>query len=519
MTPMRPSQVPGRRHATGSWGSTLALTLGILGLCLVGGVASALGSVLLVGVLAAALVGIGLLMNPKVHLVFGMVFALVVTGVMEFFFFFGQANWLSSLLVGSMLIPAVLRLLWNKAEHPGLTVFGVSLMTYLLLLAASSVINRLAIVQVLVGVRSYLPYIGVAALLVYGGFPQTFLRKLPTGLLVIGLCQLPFALVQQFVVGPWRGTLRNAVGRADEAIVGTFGGSAITGGYTGEMAAFLVMMVVMLLALRREGRISGAAVLLGAVALMVPILLAETKVVFVLLPVLLVVCFAGDMRRKPKFALGLVIGGGILFGAVALTYSIRYWSGGVEASAALGYSFDPDFMIGPGQRGRVGTLVHWFDTNVLGGNVSGAVLGHGIASSVDGSVTLGAGSAVLRYGPGLDTHAMSRLLWDGGALTLAVFLFMCARAFMVSWRLASRTDIDPTDRANLTANAAIALTIFMMTPYQLSSLGGSAMQFLCWFSIGFAEVMRRRLSEPLKQALPARANEMRSVLPAASLRR
>jgi hypothetical protein len=490
---MNKPHILGRSVPSNSWGTTAGLVSAIAVLCLVGGVAAALGSVLVVGVLAASLVGVALLMNPRVHMGFGMVFAMVITGVLEFFFFFGQANWLSSLLVGSMLIPAVMRLMWERTERYGLTLFGISIVSYLLLLLVSSAINRIDPVQAIVGVRSYLPYIGVATLLVYGGFSLTFLRKLPTWLLWIGLLQLPAALVQYFVVGPWRGTLRNAVGREDEAIVGTFGGSVITGGYTGEMAAFLVMMVMMLLALKREGRVSGFVVAVGAVTLLLPVLLAETKVVVVLLPLLMLACFGGEVARKPKFALGLGVGGSILIGAVVLTYFNRYWKDGAVAMKQLGYSFDPDFMVRPGHRGRVGTVIHWFDTNVLSGDLVGSLVGHGVASSVEGSLTIGVGSAVRRFGLGLDSHAMSRLLWDGGMLTFAVFVFLCARAFSLSWKLARLQHIDPLDRANLTTNAAISLCVLVMLPYQLSALGGSAMQFLCWFSFGFAEVMRRRL--------------------------
>jgi hypothetical protein len=492
------------RSTTGRpWASSVAVVLLVMVACGMGGIAAALGSVLVVGVFAASLVGVALLMNPRVHLVFGLAFAMVITGVLESFFFFGQANWLSSLLVGAMLIPATMKLMWDRSERRGLTAFGLLVTTYLLLLAASSALNRIDPVQAIVGVRSYLPYVGVAALLVYGGLSLDFLRKLPTLLLWVGLLQLPVALVQHFIVGPWRGGLRSAIGRDDEAIVGTFGGSVITGGYTGEMAAFLVMMVMLLLALRREGRVTVPMVILGACALLLPILLAETKIALVLLPLLLLACFGSDALRRPKFALGLAVGGAILIGAVILTYFNRYWQDGGVAMKQLGYSFDPEFMVRPGHRGRVGTIVHWFNTNVLSGDVVGSLIGHGVASSVEGSLTLGAGSAVRRFGTGLDSHAMSRLLWDGGLLTFGVFVLLCVRAFIVSWRLARRHDTDPIDRANLTCVAAISLGMLVMLPYQVSALGGSAMQFLFWFSIGFAEVMRRRNS-------PARAPVMRS---------
>ena len=130
--------------------------------------------------------------------------------------------------------------------------------------------------------------------------------------------------------------------------------------------------------------------------------------------------------------------------------------------------------------------------NVQHGSVFNALIGHGVGSSVEGSFTIGMGTAVRQYGLGLDAHAMSRLLWDGGLLAFVLFLCIGLRTFWTSWKLANG-DLQPgSDRAAATFCAAASLTMVFMLPYQMSMLGGSAMQFLFWFTVGYTEMLRRR---------------------------
>ncbi|MFT7723277.1 MAG: hypothetical protein QM788_10665 [Roseateles sp.] len=482
-----------RRMSTGNrWsGATVGILAVAIVLAVVGGLAAALGAILPIAMLSALLIGVAVIVSPRLHIVLATLVALVVTGVLEFFASFGQANWLSSLIVGSMLITVVARIAGGRAANEPLGSLMPLVVVYLLTLGFSSVVNQISFAQAMVGVRGYVPYIGVAALLIWGGLkPETgqLLFKILVG---IALLQVPFGLYQSLVVGPWRVAQAGAIGRADEAVVGTFGGNVLTGGYTGEMASFLVMVMVFVTALRRD-RLMSTPVVVGIVAcLLVPILLAETKVTLVLIPVLFVVAFLTDLRRNPKFAFTAVVAGGIAFSVIAVTYYIKYWASG-DAGHDFGYSFDPNFMVTPDHRGRVGTIVHWYQMNVQLGSIFGALIGHGVGSSIEGSFTIGMGSAVRQYGLGLDAHAMSRLLWDGGIICFVLFASIGVRTFWISWKLANGGLEPGLDRAAATFCAAASLSMVLMLPYQMSVLGGSAMQFIFWFTVGYTEMLRRR---------------------------
>ncbi|MFG6417036.1 hypothetical protein ACG02S_24375 [Roseateles sp. DC23W] len=470
------------------------ILMATLALAVIGGLAAAVGAVLIVGVIAAVAVGIGIMLFPKLHILFGMIFALVITGVLEFFFYFGQANWLSSVIVASMMLPALLRLLGMSQERDGVSAFAAILVAYIVGLLASSVINRIPVPQVIVGVRNYLPYIGVAMLIVYGGFEIGFVRKVLRALLFIALIQIPVAIYQHIVVGPARVAMRGAVGREDEAIVGTFGGSIVTGGYTGEMASFLVMAVMFVIALWRERKLKGWLAAVFSIALLIPVLLAETKIALLLLPVLSLIAFGSDIKKSPATAVVGLIGVALLMTAVGGVYALKYWQSSDQAASQLLYSFDPDFMVTPDHRGRVGTIVHWYQTNLQEGNYVGALIGHGMASSLEGSSTIGLGSAVRQFGLGLDAHGMSRLLWDGGMLVFSLFAMLCVRTIYVASKLRKKDSIASEDRAGLTFALVAATSMFLMLPYQMSVLGGSAMQFVFWCVVGYVEYMRRACS-------------------------
>jgi hypothetical protein len=492
----------GRPARNRSSGAGLGIMAVAIVLAVVGGLAAALGAVLPVAMLSALIIGVAVIASPRLHIVLATLVALVVTGVLEFFASFGQANWLSSLIVGSMLITVAARIAGGKTANEPIGSLMPLVVLYLLTLCFSSVVNQIPFAQATVGIRSYVPYIGVAALLIWGGFKPETGRLLFKILIGIALLQVPVGLYQSLVLGPWRVTQVGAIGRADEAVVGTFGGNVLTGGYTGEMASFLVMAMVFVTALRRDRLMSIPSVVGIVVLLLIPILLAETKITLILIPVLFVVAFLTDLRRNPKFALTAVVAGGFVFSVIAVTYYVKYWTGG-DAGHHLGYSFDPDFMVTPDHRGRVGTIVHWYQMNVQHGNVFNALIGHGVGSSVEGSFTIGMGSAVRQYGLGLDAHAMSRLLWDGGLLAFLLFLGIGLRTFWTSWKLANGGLQPGPDRAAATFCAAASLTMVFMLPYQMAMLGGSAMQFLFWFTVGYTEMLRRRYRASAAR-LPAR---------------
>lgn len=481
--------------------ASVAIVGGAAILAFVAGLLSAFGAVLPAAMLAALLIGVAVIASPRLHIYLAMIVALVVTGILEFFASFGQANWLSSLIAGSMLLTAFAKCMSPQKNGASVSGLVVLILMYLVVLAFASILNGVPIPQAIVGIRNYVPYLGVAALLIWGGLPTETCRSLLKMLLAIALLQVPFALLQFLVVGKWRALQRGAVGRSDEAVVGTFGGNILTGGYTGEMAAFLVMAMVLVAALRRERLVGAGTAAAMLLAMLVPILVAETKVTLVLIPILFGVAFFSDIRRNPRFAFVAIFFGSILVSVVAATYYVKYWGGESVAAQQMGYSFDPDFMVTPDHRGRVGTVVHWYKVNVVHGELIQALVGHGVGSSLEGSLTIGLGTAVRKFGLGLDAHAMSRLLWDGGVLAFIVFVAIGLRTCWVALRIANRHLPAGAERAAATFCGAAALGMTMMIPYQMSILGGSAMQFLFWFVVGYTEMLRRRcLAEDLKKS-------------------
>lgn len=475
----------------------LLVLLLILFLALVAGLIAATGSTMLVVAFAGMCVAVFLAFSPA--LLFGsmLVFSLAVTGVAEFYLFISQVNWVASMMGIALLVMAFLSRLLGKgrpALPPGPVVLSSVtplVVLYVLLLLVSSLINKIPLVQFLIGARYYLCYLGVYfALQSYANSDreQQLWVKL---LLLFGLLQLPFCLHQAIFIAPKRAHSLQASGEGVESIVGSFGGNQLGGGYTGEMAVFMLLMVGLAIALTpniKRGRWLVAAMSVGALGC---VGLAETKIVFLLTPIVLTIVLWEKIRASPKYMAGLLFGGGSALGLLGAVYAWRFWTKGPgEFWHAFTYSFDPNFMVDRLHRGRVATLVHWWDHNVLHFDLLHSLLGYGMGASVELSSILRAGSAVLLFGVGLDSHAASKLLWDGGLLGLGMLGLIILRSGLNAHRAVTLSGIPDFHRNVLKLARAAMFCFAAMLPYQVSIIGGAPMQFLFWFFVGYIEYWR-----------------------------
>lgn len=453
------------------------------------GMLLSVGFLLPIGLIAAAVVGSILLFNPRKLFWLSLVFSLVICGCLEFFAGIGQANWIASILAAAMLpATALIHNAQRRQHNRNNGGFIVLILLYIFTLLLGSIVNKIPLNQFIVGMRSYLPYIGVAAILASGIFSKTDGRRIVWGVMIIALIQWPFAVFELLLVGPWRQTLRGAVGREDEVVVGTFGGNLITGGYTGEMAVFLVTALAFTFSLWHNKQIRTKTAVLFGLGLFLPILLAETKIAFLLFPVLIFVVAHKSILANGKSLFSFIIVVAAFLAALGMVYTYKYWdAGGPGAMHDFTYSFDPDFMVSETHRGRVRALIHWYDNHIHKNFSIQSLFGHGVASTLESSMTIGEGSAVQYYGLGLDAHAANRLLWDNGLIGFIAFLTLLLRQIWVARKMAITTTSD-VDRPIIWFLCAGLVACLSILPYQVSTFGGSAMQFLLWFFIGMTQL-------------------------------
>lgn len=471
---------------------------GALALGVVGGLAASTGSAVVAGGLVGIAMAVFLATAPTYLFAATMFFSMAIAGLAEFYFGIGQANWIPSLL-GFALYPvaALARGITSQPRSKSpLPRVGPLVLCYVFILISASLLNGNPVIQIIAGSRNYLPFIGVFLALQTFANSEKDLRRWIHALLLIGLVQFPFSVHQALVVAPMREASLAAVGGGAEAIVGTFGGNMLTGGYTGEMAVFVLLASLLALVLAptiRRGNVLAATMCIFAIGC---VAMAETKIVFLLTPIALTMVFLEEVRSSPKRMFGLIAAMVTVLGGLTAVYAWRFWSKGPdEFWHAFTYSFDPNFMVDRFHRGRIAALFHWWDNNILQFDILHTFFGYGMASTLEASRVLGEGNAVKAFGLGLDSHAASKLLWDSGLLGFGLFCWLIWRTGWNAHRMVGRAALPDFHRRVMKMARASMFCFAAMMPYQVSVVGGAPMQFLFWFFVGYVEYWRGQIVE------------------------
>ncbi|MDP2867931.1 MAG: hypothetical protein Q8O08_03830 [Methyloversatilis sp.] len=475
------------------WVGTIFFGITVLLLAVIAGLISVSGSPMFIGAYAGLFVGGVLLFSPRLLFAVTVAVGMMGAGLAEFYLGIGQANWIASGLGLALGVAAMLYAFNSKPLDPGvkrLRSTGPLTLAFLVMLVVSSIVNQISWVQFAVGLRNYLPFLGILVALRYV-LPERTLARIPYALVGIGLLQLPFCIHQAVFVAPMRAQSASARGGAAEAIVGTFGGDPLGGGYTGEMAVFVLLASCIALALTPQVRAFRYGFIFMPIAALACVAMAETKIVFVLTPFVLALVFLEEIRSSPRRFFMFLGGAGAALGVLTAVYAWRFWSSGLdEVIHAFTYSFDPDFMVTSVHRGRVAALIHWWHENVTDFDFIHILFGYGVAATLESSRVLGAGSAVKIFGYGLDAHAASKLLWDLGLFGFGLFLWIIVRTGLNAHRLLRIETMTAPHRAMLKVSRGAMFAFAAMLPYQVSVLGGAPMQVLFWIFVGYVEYWR-----------------------------
>lgn len=477
----------------------IALIAVLLFISVLFGFLSGTNNIFIALILVAFLLGGVLIFSPDKLMLLLTGSCLIVIGTLESFFYISQANWLASLLAGALGFSVLTSKkitkdneFLNSKDYFGLnlTVFG--LVVFLATLVGSALINRNGLGQLIVGVRGYLPFIGIFLALYFGRVKPKIAWYVVYLIVAVGCLQGIYCLIEKFWIAP---RIFNGFGDY-ELMLGSFGGSFYTGGYTGEMAAFVCMNLILCYVLMQKKILSTYVVVFAALSALISVGLAETKIVFLLLPLMIFVVFWKYPEKiNAQLIKGLVflLIGGAIIGAI---YSVRFWDGSEHIGRAFFYTFDPDFEITPGHRGRIASIIYWFDSVFFSGDIIHALIGYGPASSISGtagagSSVAGVGSAAQRFGAGLDISAITKLLWDSGVLGTLGFISIIFGSFLQAHKLALNPNVPTQTRWLMIGMKAWLFAFAFMLPYQPLMLGGASMQFLFWATIGLVAYFSR----------------------------
>lgn len=441
------------------------------------------------GISVAAIAAL-LILNPYLSMVATLLISLLLAGTLEVFFYFGQGNWGASVAALSLIAglifskPVALKLSRKNRLAWSRTLFFSGFAIYLSVIFISSILNLTSPTQLIAGLRNYLPFMGIFLVLALGRIAEPRIKTLLFMIIGVGCLQWLYVLAEVIIIGPKRAAAIDAVGGAVEVALGSFGGNVFTGGYTGEMASFVVMTLILCTILWQANVISKKIWLLSVVSAGVSVGLAETKIIFVLIPLMVITTlwrYPGGITKK---TFNMVIMATVILALIAVIYDNRFWAVQHDFKHAFTYSFDPNFMIDKYHRGRIASILHWWQHSAINGPFIQALFGYGPGASLENSSIAGQGLAVQIYGVGLDNNAMSKLLWDFGIIGFMSFFLMIVGVFFEATRLINATWIPVWGKWTLVGFKAWLVAFIAMLPYQPSMVGAVPVQFIFWFTIG-----------------------------------
>ncbi len=467
------------------------LVAGALFLGVFGALAIAVGQYMLAAPIALLLPAVLLLTRPDICLIAIAGLTLLVGGSLRYFVGLGQLQWVVSCLGAALLVFAFVRMLFViRRERRQFSSIGWLFAFWWALLVFASLANLLPVPDWFVGVRIYLPFLGVFAYIAYCKPSEQLLRRLLLFLIAVAACQWIFCVYQKFVIVPQR-IAGNYPGSPWDSVVGSFGGEKFGGGESGSLGVYLVIALTLAAALRKSKQMRGWVFALVMLFGMAAVGLSESKVVVLLLPLGALVVYKEYVYRRPvRFFLGCTAVVAMML-AVLFGYHVMYWQSGSNLGfldtlmQRLAYSFDPHFKVTTNNLGRLGSLLFWWDKHSVVDNPLTFFVGHGLASAVSISSLIGSGTAVIRYGYLLDTTGATKLLWETGLLGTMTFLAIFVLGWHKARRLSANMTIPLWHRAALRGVEAAMVVMPLAVFYEVTSVSSPPMQFTAMLLLGY----------------------------------
>jgi hypothetical protein len=403
--------------------------------------------------------------------------AFLISGPINYFLHISQFQWLAPALDATEYVQVLLLILSGRlrGQITRIPLFVIWLAAYLFCAALTSVISGITLAEVIMASRYNIFVWGALVVFLVGVVKDTTIDKVWKLLLLVAWLQFPMAVYQYKFVASKRSS-GEVLSEAPpwDAIIGTFPGTDTAGGNSAAMATYLLVMIVLAIALWREGRMRGV-VAGGLVACGVAtIALAEVKAVVVLIPVALLLYYYKQVLRRPIETLAAVVLSTILAVGVLYGYQKIHYDEIKGNASAENYGFtvwdrmmnqlDPNLVKESNDRlGRVALLLHWWDNNPGRGDLRHTMIGYGLGTTQVSRI--GVGSVVKQWGD-VGRTSLTILLWETGVLGLFAFSMMIVSAAYLSAKMAGDQRIPDTHRIYLRVGA-IGLLLFLLTlPYK-----------------------------------------------------
>jgi hypothetical protein len=474
----------------------LLLALFAAALAVFFGLLASTANPILVGLGAGLLVGAMLLAKPVWNIWLLLLTGLLVVGVLPIWVegLAGKAVWGVSVLGFVLLLRALFQVVADPQARRATPAFVWVGLIFLLYTLINTLAHWPEAYQAFSGFKRYFQVIGLMFALAWLTIDErsvTHWRKL---FVFVALIQLPWAAYELIKLVPIREGLAYAYPGIVpiDVVAGTFGANMTSGGANAEMATFLIIMLLFLLARLRSGALPKGRLLWLAPIILAPLFMGETKAVVVLLPLAFLTLYRRELLVRPHFALVGLLAGALLTVAAGYAY-LTLTKKTLEAQVAETLSYNVyEKGYGGYALNRTTVLSFWAERQGLH-DPAGAVFGHGLGSAHDAT----GGHVARRYpGYGIGLTAASTLLWEQGVFGTALFLAMLALAWRAAGRVqkAAREAWVKADAAAI--QAALPLFAFFLI-YRVALLEGLPFQLVFYGLLGYlAWLVRQQTRRP-----------------------
>ncbi|HMM54775.1 MAG TPA: hypothetical protein PKC23_07145 [Candidatus Desulfobacillus sp.] len=450
-------------------------------------------SPILVALAAASLVGAALLVRPVWLMWMIFVLGLLVVGVIRIWIegTYSKMVWGVSLLGFAVLILVLFRAATTKGVTRGTPGFVWAALAFLLYAILNGLAHSDNAYEFLSGFKRYFQVVGLLFAFTWLGLDKHTVAKWRKLFLFVALVQLPWATYELLWLVPIReGTRFLYPGMVPiDVVAGTFGANMTEGGANGEMAAFLIIMLVFLLARLRDHDLSKKRLAWLSPIIIAPLFMGETKAVVVMLPLAFLTLYRRELLARPHVALAGLAVGALLTVAAGQAY-LSITKKNLDALVAETLSYNVYERGYGGYKLNRTTVLSFWAGQQGPHDPAGALFGHGLGSAHD----MTGGRMAHRYpGYGISLTAASVLLWEQGTFGTGLFLAILALA----WREAGRIyRSSPESWISVDADAiqaTIPLFVFFLF-YRTTLLESLPIEIVFYTLLGYLAWLGRRAS-------------------------
>lgn len=486
------------KNANSIW-VKLAFFILASGLAFLFGLISVTANPILIGLAVGLVGGTFLLAIPKKTILLVIALGLATPALLDMVGHgFHRVLWAVSMMALLLFVPGLLNLFSFNPEHKKTIPLFIWLALIFMLYALIVSVSQLhGLGELFTGFKRYFQAFGLLlALATLANTKQDFDLWLKL-LLIIALLQLPFAFFERFALVPLRGGLA-AGGEATDVVAGTMGANIEGGSPNAIMVTFVLIAAAFVFSRWKAGLIEKSRAALLAGILLLPLVLGETKVVVVILPLLAFVLLRKDIMREP--AKYIPVFGLMLILTAILAYFYVY--------ILLDSSFDEAITgilrynvqeVGYGTLllNRTTVMTFWAKFHSWQDPIT-FLFGHGLGSSYGNGFDAG---YIARLYPnyGINLTTISTLLWDLGVVGLAMYVSIFLAAWVQIGKL-WRNSTSPQVKADCMAlQAGIALTLFFLI-YSDSQVNLLVHELIISLMLGYAAFLHQQQQREIQLA-------------------